>query len=67
MLACTHVRTSAARDHASGSVCYCECLFDACFHEIDDGSAWKPSSSSIDCYLRPSRKHASVMGDIAKI
>jgi len=56
VLACTHGRTSAAQ-----AVC------DASFHEIDYGRAWKPSSSSFNCYLRPSREHGLVMGDVAKI
>jgi hypothetical protein len=73
-LACLHASTSSSQPAAHD---ICTVVFDvvsvcdATFHEIDHGRAWKPLSSSFDCYLRPSRDHESlhgrVMGDVAKI
>jgi hypothetical protein len=69
VLACLHARTSAPQRRAimRAVVFDIVSVSDASFHDIDDGRAWEPSTSSIDCYLRPSREHGSVMGDVAKI
>jgi hypothetical protein len=71
-LACLHA-CMHARPHLSGARS-CErwffhivSVFDASFHEIDDGRVSEASSRSFDCYLPPSREHGSVMGDVAKI
>jgi hypothetical protein len=68
-LACLHASASAPlrRTIICAVVFDVMSVCDATFHEIDHGRAWRPLSSSFNGYLRPSREHGRVMGDVAKI